>query len=392
MIERDDKFLVERGWASQICYWARGKPSQIDPTYWFVFENEWLWDFVYFECNMNMLFSMFFHDKHNGLKTKYRFLIEWVCISITLTFTAATRDISGAIIASILALIMRNIMLYSFICPCLITRTDHTCFASMCKPFFMYLSGGVAIFCVGLGITFTILGIIFAVREGTTFFNDFIISVCLGYFYGFLIDLSFPFNPFVVTRKFMEGEYKGYAVCAGCCGLYYFLIFCFGQMGLAKWQMERKLVNEKLIELVAIEAAKGPSSANFTASVPSSPSSSSSSAVENTGGGGSIDFNPAGVGVCVIASNNTGGDVEQGYVPVVQGLVLGSAPGSGSGSGWGLGSGLGLVQPTQQMKAFAPTPTFTPNAFNPGAGAFNPNAFNPALNAYTPVPGIQMDR
>ena len=88
LIERDYHYMLERGFASDIKYWARGGfITTPEPEYFFL-NREWWKDLYFYECNNNGLLGLFFADEHSRLNVFERLNIEFCCQGWTLFWCA----------------------------------------------------------------------------------------------------------------------------------------------------------------------------------------------------------------------------------------------------------------------------------------------------------------
>lgn len=238
LIERDLEYLVEKGWASDNCYWARHPPTDPEPRFFFFCTTEWLSDFWYFECNNNPLLGIFFADKNNTLQTLERLNIEFCCGSWALLMTAIlaqdpSRNVGSQyillfVVVTLPLVFIRNVLLYCFKCPCLVRRHHMSCWRRCCIPCLERAGHFVGLLTFCAAVIVLVLGILVALRlrHSRAFWWDFVVSVGMGFVYEFFYDLLVPFNPLVTMRCMVE---KRRCLC-----------FPFKVAGLAQWQRQRK--------------------------------------------------------------------------------------------------------------------------------------------------------
>ena len=247
LVERDLDYIREKGLATYTAYWGRVEPEKLLVTSEFTLK-EWFADFWFYECNNNNLLGLFLADPNNTLKTLERLNIEFCCQSWVLTFTAifeldpSLGDTDKFFIlflfVTIPTVLIRNILLYCFRCPCLIRRHSMSMYRSCCFPvleFFGHMVGFMTFICA---LVLLIVGIILAVEAGPGFVGSFFYSWGMTYVYGFMSDMCIIFNPFRWVRHLAESSY--------CC--------CMKMMGFGKWQFQRSQV---LIALVGTYSSSG---------------------------------------------------------------------------------------------------------------------------------------
>lgn len=239
LIERDLDYLIEKGWASNNCYWAKAPPSDSDPSCWYLTNSEWLADFWYYEKNNNHLLGIFMTDENSPLQTLERLNIEFCCESWALLFTvllAGTRssDTSSELILIFIfitlpTLLIRNFLLLCFKCSCLVRRHHMSCWRRCCIPILEAAGHLVGLITFLGAILALVLGIMIAVdlRASDIFWLDYIVSLIMGFLYGFFFDLFVPFNPLVCVGNLVENHS---CICCAC-----------KILRLGRWQQQRKV-------------------------------------------------------------------------------------------------------------------------------------------------------
>lgn len=256
LVVRDADWLIEQGWAENLCYWARTNSRVLEMPYFLFCSWEYLADFWYYECNNHPLLSIFFRDNNNTLKSLERLIVEFAAVTWTFLVTViiASRPHANGIdyndpwqqyslvfvCITIPTIIQRMVLVKCFQCPCLIRR-DNIHEAMGCARKYVYpmlesLGGFVGALAVSAGLLYMAIAVylLFQLEDAEHIAANFQMGWVLGFFYAFVQDWSLQFNPLVVARCFVELP-SSYTL-----GLSYML----GYFGLAKWQVQRRLVRD----------------------------------------------------------------------------------------------------------------------------------------------------
>jgi hypothetical protein len=171
-------------------------------------DSIWLADFVFYEQNHHPIFALFYAHPSNHLGRKERLAIEFCAVSWTLLFdtildihypNAEVRFGMSIVIITIPVMILRELLVFFFTCPCLMGRNHvHSTVYSMytkcmksCGKYF-----GYALVIASLGVF--IAGLILIVQYSPINILFWFLFSCLSYVICFFYDLCIKFNNFHV--------------------------------------------------------------------------------------------------------------------------------------------------------------------------------------------------
>jgi Ca2+-binding EF-hand superfamily protein len=213
----------------------------------------WVEDFWYYQKNHHPLLALFLADADNPLSRQDRLKIEFAVnsynlfastISITLATSRIARFGYSVAIVSVPMVLMRNVLLQLFMCPCLNVRNRHpTDCQRCCLDCLRGCGQGIGTLYVLGGVAFVVLGVLAALHFGRSFVLTWLFSWLLSYFLCILYDVGFTFN------------------CLSMCvwlRRHWLRLLCLGatyRLRLAQWAIERDIV----LQAMATAGAKSKS-------------------------------------------------------------------------------------------------------------------------------------
>jgi hypothetical protein len=206
--------------------------------------RDWLQDFVYYQRNHHPLLGLRYADSDNPLTKVNRLQIEFVVNSYNLFASTVVYTMSGSTVGlyclsiavvSLPMVVMRNLLLQLFTCPCLQLRNRHPrCCQRCCVNCLRTCGYGIGTAYALGGAAFLVFGVLSCLNFGSGFVLSWLFAWGLSYFICIAADLCLPFNCLSPCIWIVRNKYG--------CLLYRTLKY----MDLGRWQLEKDEVLKAL--------------------------------------------------------------------------------------------------------------------------------------------------
>lgn len=232
LMVHDHNYLRRKGLSTYRAFFGLGRGPQLadmtiqssatDPLFGFI-DRAWLADFWYYEKNHHPLFALFLADADHPLKRRDVLKIEFFITSWNLFASTIVYQLSGStgllyflsfVIVTIPLVIMRNILLFLFTCPCMQIRNKHPgCCQRKCVGCCQRTGRCTGNWYAAGGAAFLVLGILTAMKFGLGFVDSWLFSWGASYAVCVFLDLATRFNCMSVCLSLRESRWN--CLCLG---------------------------------------------------------------------------------------------------------------------------------------------------------------------------------